>query len=508
MTANVRETVEQIHDLNKNRDAFHSINGYFYQFELTLLHILEDGSRDDAFEDVDCQSSYMIERIEDYVKYFEKGEGSFIRVAQIKHHTNREGQSTYFDAVLFLYYNYLNFLERNISNTEYVARIFHYDESEDKGNIKPILDAAFKSYEKRKVKQKAADEEKERKTGKPTQRKDDILDKIYKTGLDSEVNKEAFATIAKFIKTKSHVEVTESLKAKLKERYQFLSTRNSDEFLYAAAVSKLIKEGKQGKEISLKDLDVYFNGQLELLENFYVLKIIDYIKGIIDSNIIDVELNPWGRNVYEQYKQIYKDIAHFIEEKFKVNEYRRSFLLSTSPKEIRVFEANTLNEYIAFTEANVAISELLSKLSKIIFHHLSSGEETFDLEDWFRINEQGWLFKYPGEQRGIGVITGNFSSDVYSSLRHILPRLRNEKLRPDVWYVKYDDEFFNSSQSMKYDHDYSDVPLEGQEELHPYFCDPAEDHFHMQCLSCLSLGNYSNYSKVTEIFIHGCHREE
>lgn len=60
---------------------------------------------------------------------------------------------------------------------------------------------------------------------------------------------------------------------------------------------------------------------------------------------------------------------------------------------------------------------------------------------------------------------------------------------------------------MKYDHDYSDVPIEGEEELLPYFCDPAEDHFHMQCLRCLSLGNYSN-SKITEIFIHGCHREE
>ncbi|MEX3748194.1 hypothetical protein [Lysinibacillus xylanilyticus] len=507
MTTTVRETVEQIHDLNINRDAFHSINGYFYQFELTLLHILDDGSKNDSFEDVDCQSSYMIERIEDYVKYFEKDGESFIRVAQIKHHTNREGPSTYYDAVLFLYYNYLNFLERKTSDTEYVARIFHYDQSEDKGNIKPILDAAFKSYEKKKVKQKEADEEKERKTGKPIQRKDDILDKIYKTGLDNEVNKEAFATIAKFIKTKSHVEVTESLKAKLKERYQFLSPFNSDEFLYAASVSKLIKEGQQGKEISLKDLDVYFRGEVELLENFYALKITDYVKGIIDSNIIDVELNPWSRGVYEHYKQIYKDIARFIEEKFKINEYRKSFLLSTSPKEIRIFEANTLDEYIAFTEASVAISELLSKLSKIIFHYLDSGGEVFDLDEWFEINEQGWLFKYPGEQRGIGVITGNFSSDVFSSLRHILPRLRHEKLRPDVWYVKYDDDFFNASQSMKYDHDYSDVPIEGQEELHPYFCDPSEDHFHMQCLRCLSLANYSNYSKIHEIFIHGCREE-
>ncbi|WLR60638.1 hypothetical protein [Guptibacillus hwajinpoensis] len=504
MNTCAKETVEQIHELNPNRDAFHSINGYFYQFELTLLHILDDGTENDAFEDVACQSSYLIERIEDYVKYFDKEEKSFIRVAQIKHHTNKEGPSTYFGAVLFLYLNYLHFLERNLPETEYVARLFHYDESKEKGSIKPILDNAFISYEKKKEKQKKEDEEKEKETGKFVKRNDDILDKIYKTGLDSEENKKSFATIAKFIKTQKHEDVTENLKRKLKSRYQHLSEFHSDEFLYAASVSKLISEGKNGNEVSLKDLDDYFNGKVEQLENFYALKIIDYVKGIIDSNLIDVELNPWGRGVYESYNYIYTRIAKFIEEKFKINEYRNSFLLSTNPKEVRHFNPNSLDEYIAFTEANVAITQFLSKLSKIIFYYLDSGEEMFDLEEWFSINEQGWLFKYPGEQRGIGVITGDFSSDVFSSLRHILPRLRQESLKPDVWYVKHDDEFFNASQNMKYEHDYSDVPIEGEEDLPSYFCEPSEDHFHMQCLRCLSLNHYSGNSKTHEIFIHGC----
>ncbi|WP_399632715.1 hypothetical protein [Sporosarcina sp. SG10008] len=504
MTTTAKETIEQIHDLNINRDAYHSINGYFYQFELTLLHILDDGATNDAFEDIDCQSSYMIERIEDYVKYFDKDEKSFIRVAQIKHHSNKESPSTYYNAVLFLYYNYLNFIEKDLPDTEYVARIFHFDLSKDKGNVRPILDSAFESHEKKKTKLIEADKEKVKKKGKAIQRNEDLLDKIYKTRLDSEENRVAFATIAKFIKTKSQADVIEILKTKLKERYQHLSSFNSDEFLYAASISKLIIEGRNGNEISLSELDDYFNGEVEQLENFYALKITDYVKGIIDSNSIDVELNPLGRGVYEHYERIYIDIAGFIEEKFKTSEYRNSFLLSTSPKEIRKFEANTLDEYIAFTEASVAISELLSKLSKIIYHYLDTGEEAFNLDEWFEINDQGWLFKYPGEQRGIGVITGNFSSDVFSSLRHILPRLRNEKLRPDVWYVKHDDDFFNASKNMKYDHDYSDVPLEGQEDFEPYFCDPTEDHFHIQCLRCLSLGSYSNNSKVHEIFVHGC----
>ncbi|MEI2358832.1 hypothetical protein [Mesobacillus zeae] len=507
MTTAAKEIIGQIHDLNKNRDAFHSINGYFYQFELTLLHILDDGSGNDAFEDVNCQSSFMIERIEDYVKYFDKDEKSFIRVAQIKHHSNKEGPSTYYDAVLFLYYNYLNFLERNLPDTEYVARIFHYDLSEEKGSIKPILDSAWTSFEKKKKKIKEADDEKERHTGQPIKRNEDVLDKIYKTGLDSEENRQAFATIAKFIKTQRHEDVTEKLKSKLKERYQHLYAFNSDEFLYAASVSKLIKEGQKGLEFSLRELDEYFNGDAEQLDNFYALKITDYVKGIIDSNIIDVDLNPWGRGVYELYREIYVDIARFIEEKFKTNEYRKSFLLSTNPREIRMFEANTLDEYIAFTEASVAISQLLSKLSKIIYYYWESSGEAVDLDEWFKINDQGWLFKFPGEQRGIGVITGDFSSDVFSSLRHILPRLRNEKLKPDVWYVKHDDEFFNASQNMKYEHDFSDVPMEGEEVHHPYFCDPAEDHFHMQCLRCLSLNNYSKNPKTHEIFVHGCREE-
>ncbi len=152
--------------------------------------------------------------------------------------------------------------------------------------------------------------------------------------------------------------------------------------------------------MTLKDLDVYFNGEVEQLENFYALKITDYVKGIIDSNIIDVDLNPLSRGVYDFYKKIYIDISCFIEEKFKINEYRKSFLLSTSPKEIRTFEANTLDEYIAFTEASVAISEFLSKLSKIIFYYLDSGGEEFDLEKWFEINDQGWLFEYQVNKEG------------------------------------------------------------------------------------------------------------
>ncbi|MBY0029884.1 hypothetical protein ACQKJG_23220 [Priestia megaterium] len=494
--SHVRDTVNEIHELNINRDAFASINGYFYQFELTLLHLLNDGCNNDSFEDKNCDASYRLETIEDYVKYYVEGERGFIRVAQIKHHTTKTSNSKYFEATLYLYYNYLNFIKKNNSNIEYLARIFHYDLSEGK-EISSVLEGAFKSNENKKRK------EKEDKGEKKKNHKEDIVDKILKTGLDNAENRNRFCQIARFIKTESHKDVTECLQEKLELRYGAIHPTHTPEHLYASAVSKLIDAGKKGNELTLKKLDAFFDEKIEVMENFYELKIVDYVMGLIDSNITSVQnaLRIKEEEI-EEYIYIYeKLITPFIKEKFKVGQYRKSLLLSITPKEVNLSEElNTLAEFHSFTEASDAIMQFLSTLAKMIFSHLKTGESV-NLEEWFKVTQKGWLFKYPYEQRGTGVIIGDFPRDLYSSLRHVLPRLKDEELRPDVWYVKHTDFDYNSSHNMKYEHDFTAPQEERNEHI---FCDPMEDHFHIQCLQCLSLYSYSNYKNAHNIFQNYC----
>ncbi|MGG3271493.1 hypothetical protein ABEP16_21520 [Priestia aryabhattai] len=500
----VRKVINELHEINENRDAFASINGYFYQFELTLLHILNDGCTEDSFEDIDCDATYEIEKIEDYVKHYQKNGKGFIRVAQIKHHMREARPSTYYDATLYLYFNYLNFLKKGILDTEYLARIFHYDESPKK-DIAQVLKAAFKSNESKKAKQKKEDEEKQSKGETFKERPEDIVDKINKTGLNNEKNQTAFYEVAQFVQTESHHDVTESLQKKLTERYSDLKESYTPEHLYASAVSKLINDGKKGIELTLEKLDKFFDGKINTIENFYELKIWNYIGRLIDANIYGIEVDRFvtERLIKEEYRYIYLSlIAPFLKEKFKVPQYRKSFLLSVTPKAIKVSgELGTHVEFRSFVESSDSIKQFLSTLAKMIYYHRKVGENV-DLEGWFDVTHKGWLFNSPQEQRGTGVIIGDFPRSLYESLSYLLPRLKDEELRPEVWYTKHTDSRNTSSDIMSYEHDIT-VPSEEDDDGH-IICSPSEAHFYIQCLQCLDLHDYSSYKSAHNIFQNCC----
>ncbi|MDN4075851.1 hypothetical protein [Fictibacillus terranigra] len=478
---NLEQTINELHDLNAERDAFSSISGYFFQFELTLLHILYDGSEKDAFSDKECKATYKVETIEDYVKYYKKDDKGYIRLAQMKHHVSKTTNSKYYSAVLSLYYTYLNFIEKNETNIELRATIFHYDMSPVK-DIYTVLTSAIESEDKS---------------------LQSIITKIIDTGLDSEVNRLSFSQITSFEKTETHASISQILKQELSNRYQSLHPNHTPERLYASAVSKLIQDSGNGLDLSIETLNSLFLDEVEIMKGFYQLKIIDYVKGIIDSCINEVDINfRYTEEVKTTYAGIYVDfIAPFIEVKFQHPEFRYSFLRTVTPKEFsKAIELNSLSEYESFLEASDAIKQTLSNLAKIIFNYLSSGEE-IRLEDWFEITEKGWLFDYPSEERGKGVLIGNFYGDIFSSLYYMLPRLKDRDLRPDVWYVKHDDVDINASNQLNYEVDITSP----SEDLHKHiYAQPFDDHYHIQCLGCLTVSNLSDCKKVNNIFIDQC----
>lgn len=302
MAVLLEDVIGDIHKDNQDRDAFNSIIGYFYQFELTLLHILTEGTEEDPFGEELTPSIYKVETIEDYVKYFDSEDQSYIRVAQIKHHSKGVTDSKYYDAVLWLYLNYLKFLQLKVGKeTSYKAIIFQHDPNGEK-DIQTVLEAAFVSYENKRKKEL----EKIKKEGSGKIPKHNVCDKISETGIDTAQNRDAFFKIASFKATKSHKEISDELKSKLFSLFGALKDGYTSEFLYGAAITKLIEDGQKGLELTFESLNTYFHGTPHEMENLYNQKIIDFIFSIIDSNISDIEWDMgFDDTVTESYRLIY-----------------------------------------------------------------------------------------------------------------------------------------------------------------------------------------------------------
>ncbi|MGP4080004.1 hypothetical protein ACTWQL_08805 [Pseudalkalibacillus sp. R45] len=500
MSVQLEEVIHDIHNDNQDRDAFHSIVGYFYQFELTLLHILTEGTDEDAFEEELRPAIYKVETIEDYVKYFATNERSYIRVAQIKHHSKGVTNSKYYDAVLWLYLNYLKFLELKVDKeVSYKAVIFQFDPNGEK-DVQTVLKAAFNSYENKRKKEL----EKIKKEGSGKSPKHNVWDKISETKLDSEQNRDGFFKIASFKATKSHKEISDELKSKLYSLFGELKNGFTPEFLYGAAITKLIEDGQKGFELTFESLKSYFQGDPYEMDDLYTQKIIDFIYSIADSNLSDIEVDMgFEDRVTESYRIIYNDVIKpFLKKKLIKNELRSSFLKSITPKELKKFYHNGSEEFMEFLTCSSPIANFLSKLAKILYYHQLEEKEIDSLEDWFEINEKAWLFKYPAETRGIGVITGDiYGESFYACLRHLLPRLKQKGIRPDVWYMGHNDHDFNASQNLNYE---IDITLPREERKRLTFCEVVDDHFHVQCMGCLSQNKFEKIYQVPNIFVDGC----
>jgi hypothetical protein len=124
-----------------------------FKLEDIVSNIYKDNQERDAFDEKLTPAIYKVETIEDCVKYYDTEEQSYIRLAQIKHHSKGVTDSKYYDAVLWLYLNFLKFLQlKDKKKISYKAVIFQHDPNGEK-DVKTVFDAALTSYENKRKKE-------------------------------------------------------------------------------------------------------------------------------------------------------------------------------------------------------------------------------------------------------------------------------------------------------------------------------------------------------------------
>ncbi|MFC9744201.1 hypothetical protein ACFVKC_40670, partial [Streptomyces noursei] len=129
-----------------------------------------------------------------------------------------------------------------------------------------------------------------------------------------------------------------------------------------------------GLGFTLEKLNNLFKEEVTVKKDFYMLKIIDYVMGIIDTSINEIinnKIRGYSDEVKEIYTKIYTEIiGPFFKVKFQKAEYRYSFLQTITPKEFtEEIQLNKLSEYKAFLEASDSIKQILTNLAKIVFNY-------------------------------------------------------------------------------------------------------------------------------------------
>ncbi|OPG99376.1 hypothetical protein B2I21_05500 [Chryseobacterium mucoviscidosis] len=493
MNSKVDNLLSELNQSIQNRNAYASIDGYFYQFELTLLHILKDQSSEDQFGDQfqGVTSLYKIELIEDYIKVFENSGVNYIRLAQVKHHNKYAGNAEYLEALLWLYYSFLRFEDKD-PNLKTKFYIFHHDKSPQK-DTKVVLKEAFEKNENE------TDPDKQH----------SVYHRILKLNTDSPEMRIKFIDQANFVKTQSLPEVTNEIKKRLFSAYG--TAQYNPDFLYAAALSKIIEDGRAGNFTGLQQLSDFFSDNPLIDPKFYLLKILQLIDRSIDEYIDQMsEPNPLfpdilvDQIVINDYKQIAKKIHDFFEKHFADLKKRTSFLLSITDFRNLSQTTNLSAEYEEFSKHFIHIRAFVFKLAKIIFAYEKNIEAVVNLDDWFEFTENCWLFKHPHEQRKQGVILADpqQSLDAIKTigvLRTRLSTVEDEEHIPNVWYWGNIAQL-RASHMIPYKLNITKVPVQ-QWALNT--CEP-DFYFTVQCLNCLNVGDANSVDHVANIFKANC----
>lgn len=492
---NAENLLKHLYEKNSHRDASASFDGYFYQMELTLLHILEDASDKDAFLEprLEPNGKFYVEHSEDYVKVYTCDKGKdHIRLAQMKHHMTTAGPAKYEEALLWLYYNYLLFLQSGSSELTFKSTIFHYDRSSSaKITIDIINSAMNKNF------------------NKDADNQDSAYKLIYDLRMDTKQRRMDFSNLSSFIKTPSMTDIQASIKSTLK-RFFSVYQAYDEELFYAAAICKIKNSARS--EVSFDILKDYFqSGNLIINHDYYISRISQLLEQtlMIQLNHIrkfklpffiqnEEEHEEISNEVFIKYEVLFEKIRKFLNENFLISEYRKSFLTSVSTNTVTNlnFISGTRDELDAFMQSSPNISNFIAKLAKIMYYHEQSFEEKINLQDWFIVNNEIWLFKYPGEKRQHGVVLGNVTDDPRGTLQNLFERFSKLSSRPTVWYLGNCGMKSNQPNSYKLD-------ITKVNNTHTP-CYKDEGFFYVQCLNCLEVNMYDEIGRMSNLFEFGC----
>ena len=370
--------------------------------------------------------------------------------------------------------------------------MFHYDRSQNK-DVAIVLKEAFEKNEN------APDVEKQY----------PVYHRILEIGTDSPQMRSEFITKAKFVKTQSLPDVTAAIKQRLYTLYG--SSQYNPDFLYAAVLSKMINDGRDGNPIGAQEINNYFTVNPIINPNFYFLKIMQLIDQALDEYLEQMtEPNPLlpeivvDSNVINDYELIAEKIHNFFEKHLNESKKRKSFISSISDSR-SLNQNTTLNaDYEELSKNFIHIRAFVYKLSKIIYAYEKNTGFINDLDEWFEFTENCWLFKHPHEQRKQGIILADPQQSLdpiktIGMLRTRLSSIENEDQIPNVWYWGNIAQL-RASHMIPYKLNITKVTVD---EWALNTCEP-DYYFTVQCLNCLNVGDASAIDHVENIFKANC----
>lgn len=504
MDSKIKEFKQKYKEGEENRSAYGSINGYLYQFDLTLYHILLDKSDEDPFEDIklndgDDFSEFEVESVEDYLKMYDLNGQLHLRLAQIKYHSGTAGPMEYKDAVKYLYYNYLRLLSFNDYDADFKAKIFHHDKSTGP-NAEPKV---VKDILKKSLQEIVSDSEEDEDSLS-------IVDSLINENHTGE-NMNDFISKADFYYTKDNVNIIKDLKEELTDRYSDkVNWGNDDEdLLYSVALLKIINDFRlkrmenEDNSITLAELDDYITHiTLDNMTNF-TDKISIYVHSIIEEyyeyiiKYYDLHKDEFNLNetLLSNYRKICNNITEFIMNKFDKDLNRYTFLNTIYPEELKPIDGvnfNTCSEWQMFLEARGYILSFIVKLAKLMYYYEKSAETDFNLNDHFIINDMTWIFKYPLDNRKSIIIADPPSVDADIIIGNLMKRHYHKNIK--VWY--FDKLCKLRSKKHEYRINITSPDSKGKLELDH----PDREFFYVECLECLSQKDYCEISRIDNIF--------
>jgi len=506
----IESIISHIEEGKERRNAYGSFYGYLYQFELTLSHILLEGTEADLFDgstnSQHYSASFQIETIEDYTKMYNLAGKNYLRVAQIKHHTTNCHSSKYREAILYLYYSYLRFRQLR-DDADYQAAVFYCSPNEINDSALTILLAAFNENDRKAehdvtTKRKAEVEG----TSVPKETTLKIYRDILELGLDSEENRRSFSEVSRLIKVDNRDQTITGIKANI----EFLvphATLSSD-VLLSVATYKIMQDGGARVKITKNEMITYLSSATTLTEKAAYIKLIHQnLYFLIKERLLKSILWQAGEtDIYEKYCQIADCIYVFIISKFEDERNYRSFLRTVVPISANFeFHDNYFRCYEEFLKSNEFIFSFVFRLSKIAFMYWTTLGEKPNFDEWFEVNESKWLFKYPHEERADGIIVGKLSSDIEFdvALAEISYRYSDDENKPQVWYFmsSNNERCYGYDDLIAYQFDFCKIPQEFSA------LDVKNTYFFIECMDCICEKRCDQIEDVGNIFLKECCRE-
>lgn len=506
----------------ENRKADYTIWGYLYQFDLMLLDMLNQNTEEDNFGDkfnaIDAE--YEVEMVEDYAKRFVVDEKQYIRISQIKYHS----QSDEFkdkQAMILLYYAYLKYLALNDENSEFKCALYYYNQNNESWSaerIKEFLESSLKKFmeEDEAKKEIASDEEKKSTMGN---KKDDALTARVKRIIGNNScpkNIDKFANEVAIVKwTDERQELIRGIKERLVLKHpndfnNYLEKKG--DILYSLYIDYIIntwqrkKKRNERKKIKLSDIERRIGVLIHNEDITCYQSIINSIRDAIFAVLKDIKENLLNKHpeseveaMIKRYKLIGEVLYENINSKFQSKEYRFSFLNTVNLNEFCEYQEyvnyRAETEYDIFLINNVHIRNYIIRAMKFMYYYIGNTPGyRLDFNDWFFIDEDFWQFKNPDDKRTIILFPKPYNFPLQSHNR-FLQRLNRSKIRPQVWY------FGQVDSNGIYD---LEVIKPGEHKQVQVDKPNRNRSFRVGCMGCLKETEPINFKKIKFIYEDRC----